>query len=228
MEFLLDTIHLDDISKAVATLPIAGVTSNPSIVKKEGPVPFFEQLRQVRQLIGPDRTLHAQVVGRTTDQMVRDAHTILAEVDDTVYIKVPTNEAGLAAMKQLKSEGVHLTATAIYSEFQGRLAIAAGADYLAPYVNRMVNMNVDAYAVIGRLADQIAREHASTKILAASFHTVQQVNDAFAAGAQAATMGVDVLHTALTNPAISNAVDQFTEDWESLYGAGETVTSLLK
>lgn len=228
MEFLLDTIHLEDIEKAVQELPINGVTSNPSIVKKEGPVPFFSQLRKIRNLIGTNRTLHAQVVGLTTEAMVNDAHTLLSEVDSEVYIKVPTNESGLAAMKQLKSEGVHVTATAIYTELQGRLAIAAGVDYIAPYVNRMVNMDVDAFQVISRLADQIEREHATTKILAASFHTIQQVNDAFAAGAQSATMGLDILQSSLTNPAVNDAVSQFTKDWESLYGKNANVRSLLK
>ncbi|ANK58897.1 fructose-bisphosphate aldolase [Loigolactobacillus backii] len=226
MEFLLDTIHLADIKKYSAILPISGVTSNPSIVKKEGKVDFFKHMRQVRSIIGPKATLHIQVVGQSTAEMIEDAHTILREVDDQVYIKVPTNEAGLAAIKQLKSEGVHITATAIYTKFQGYLAIAAGADYLAPYYNRMVNMNINADEVISELALAIQRDHAATKILAASFHTVQQVNSAFEMGAQAATMGTDILETALTAPAIGQAVTDFTNDWESVYGKETTISSL--
>ncbi|QGG61394.1 fructose-6-phosphate aldolase [Loigolactobacillus bifermentans] len=228
MEFLLDTIHIDDIKKYNAMIPLAGVTSNPSIVHKEGQVDFFNHLRQIREIIGADKTLHVQVVGQTTEAMLADAHTVLENVDHDVYIKVPTNEPGLAAMKQLKQEGVHITATAIYTQIQGYLAIAAGADYLAPYFNRMVNADINAGLVIAQLAKQIEREHAKTKILAASFHTVQQVNQAFENGAQAATMGVDILKTALGNPAISAAVTGFTSDWEDIYGQGTTITDFTK
>jgi len=226
MEFLLDTVHIDDIKKYAGIIPLSGITSNPSIVKKEGKIDFFNHMRAIRQIIGPEATFHIQVVGQTTEAMVADAHTILKNVDDHVFIKIPTNEAGLAAIKQLKSEGVNVTATAIYTKFQGYLAMSAGADYLAPYYNRMVNMNINADEVIGELAAQICREGSHTKILAASFHTVQQVNSAFEMGAQAATMSADILKTALTAPAIGAAVQDFTNDWESIYGAGTTVTSL--
>jgi len=228
MEFLLDTVHIEDIKKYAAIIPLSGVTSNPTIVKKEGKIDFFNHMRTIRSIIGDQATLHIQAVGQTTDAMLTDAHTILNQVDDNVYIKIPTNEAGLAAIKELKAEGVNVTATAIYTKFQGYLAMAAGADYLAPYYNRMVNMDINADEVIGELSTQILRENSNTKILAASFHTVQQVNSAFEMGAQAATMGVDMLQTALTAPAIGSAVNNFTADWESIYGEGSTISSLAK
>lgn len=226
MELLLDTVHLDDIKKYDQIVTLAGVTSNPSIIKKEGKINLFQHLQQIRQMLGKKRALHVQVVGQTTEAMVADARLILAKIDPAVYIKIPTNEAGLAAMKILKKENVKITATAIYSEFQGRLAIAAGADYLAPYYNRMVNLGLDAQRILSNLANQIARDDAQTKILAASFHTVEQVNEAFQAGCQAATMGADIFQTALNNPAIQEAVADFTADWESMYGSKTTITSL--
>ncbi|WLV76875.1 fructose-6-phosphate aldolase [Lacticaseibacillus parahuelsenbergensis] len=226
MEFLLDTIHIADIEKYAKIISLAGVTSNPTIVKKEGKANFFDHMRQIRSIIGRDKSLHVQAVGQTTDVIVKDAFAIVSNIDEDVFVKVPTNEAGLAAIKILKQNDVHVTATAIYSEFQGRLAIEAGSDYLAPYYNRMINMGIDAKQVIKHLAYQIALQHAPTKILAASFHTVGQVNDAFQAGAQAATMGVDILRSALQNPAISNAVLDFTKDWESVYGVGTNIATL--
>ncbi|RRK10085.1 fructose-6-phosphate aldolase [Lactiplantibacillus garii] len=228
MEFLLDTVHIDDIKKYAGIIPLSGVTSNPSIVKKEGKIDFFKHMRAIREIIGDQATFHIQAVGQTTEAMVEDAHTILKNVDDNVYVKIPTNEAGLAAIKQLKAEDVNVTATAIYTKFQGYLAMSAGADYLAPYYNRMVNMNINADEVIGELSTQIMRENSRTKILAASFHTVQQVNSAFEMGAQAATMSADIFKTALTAPAIGAAVNDFTADWESLYGQGSTISSLAK
>ena len=224
MEFLLDTIHIDDIAKYNQMLPLAGVTSNPTIIKKEGKVDFFAHMKAIREIIGRDKTLHVQAVGQSTAAIVKDAEAIVAQIDPAVFVKVPTNEAGLAAMKILKRQQINVTATAIYSEFQGRLAIEAGADYLAPYYNRMINMDIDAQAVIRHLAAQIALQQAPTKILAASFHTVGQVNDAFQAGAQAATMGSDIFQNALGNPAITHAVAAFTADWESLYGASTIAT----
>lgn len=228
MEFLLDTIDLDAIKRYSKVIPLAGVTSNPTIVKKTAPKDLYAHLREVRSIIGKDASLHCQVVGQTAPEMLEDAHTILKEVDDQVFIKVPVNEEGLKAIKQLKAEGVNVTATAIYTKFQAYLAMTAGADYLAPYYNRMVNMNIDADAAIADIAEEIKRANSKTKILAASFHTVQQVNSAFENGAQAATMGADVLATALGVPMISDAVAGFTNDFESVYGQGATMTSVAK
>lgn len=228
MEFLLDSIHLASIKKYVGIIPLAGVTSNPSIVKKEGKIDLFRHLNEVRSLIGADATLHVQVVADNPDGIVRDAHAILDNVDDRVFIKIPVTEAGLIAIKRLKKENINVTATAVYSKFQGYLALEAGADYIAPYFNRMENMNIDSKAVIAELAKAIERQHSRTKILAASFKNVGQVNAAFEAGAQAATMGADILANALGLPAIRQAVDDFTADWESVFGKGEKVYTLAE
>lgn len=226
VEFMLDTVDLSLIEKYSKIIKLSGVTSNPSIIKREGKIDFFNHLRKIRKIIGQTAKLHVQVTGRSTADMITDAHRILAEIDNDVYIKVPTNEAGLAAIKQLKNEGIHITATAIYSELQGFLAVAAGADYLAPYYNRMLNMNIDAAYVIRALNHEISQERSATKILAASFHNCQQVNEAIESGADAVTIGPDLLKTALTNPAINAAIKDFTDDWESIYGKDSIITKL--
>ncbi|KRL02447.1 fructose-6-phosphate aldolase [Liquorilactobacillus capillatus DSM 19910] len=200
MELLLDTVNLDQIRKYKDIIALSGVTSNPSIVKKEGKINFFKHMRQIRALIGSHASLHVQVVGQTTAAILADAHTILEQIDPHVFIKIPTNPAGLAAIKLLKHEDINVTATAIYSEFQGYLALAADADYLAPYYNRMVNMNINAAEVITHLTAQIQRDHTHAQILAASFHNVQQVNTAFTAGAQVATISPAILETTLRSP----------------------------
>ena len=94
----------------------------------------------------------------------------------------------------------------------------AGADYLAPYYNRMENLNIDSDVVIGQLADAIAKEGSSSKILAASFKNVGQVNKAFADGAHAITAGADVFEAAFAMPSISKAVDDFAADWSFIHG----------
>ena len=227
MEFILDTANIDAIKKYMSVIPLSGITTNPSIVKKEGKIPFFKQMKEIKQLIGDNRTFHIQVVGVSTKEIIDDAHTIQNEIGADVYIKIPTNEAGLSAMKILKDEGAKITATAIYSTFQGYLAAQIGVDYLAPYYNRMVNMNINADQVISNLSNQINRSNLQTKILAASFHTVQQVNSALENGALAVTMGPDILSTGLGNSVISDAVDDFTKDWQTIYG-NTTIYSLEK
>ncbi|KRM97459.1 fructose-6-phosphate aldolase [Liquorilactobacillus aquaticus DSM 21051] len=219
MEILVDTVNLDQIRRYNETLPLNGVTSNPTIVKKEGKIDFFEHLREIRKVIGKNKALHVQVVGSTVDEIVADAHRITTEIDQDVYIKIPTDEKGLAAIKVLKSEGLHITATAIYTVFQGELALAANADYLAPYYNRMQNMNIAADQVIAELAQAIKASKSQTKILAASFHNVEQVTAAIKNGAHAVTIGTDVIQSGLNVPLISAAVADFKKDWESLYGS---------
>ena len=217
MEFMLDTLNLEEIKKWSEVLPLAGVTSNPTIAKKEGKIDFFEQIRTVREIIGEGPSIHVQVVAKDYEGILKDATEIRKKCDDAVYIKVPVTPAGLAAIKTLKAEGYKITATAIYTTFQGLLAIEAGADYLAPYYNRMENLNIDSDAVISQLAQAIEREHSASKILAASFKNVSQINSAFADGAQAITAGPDIFAAAFAMPSISKAVDDFAADWSAIH-----------
>lgn len=226
MEFLLDTANLEEIKTYEAIIPLAGVTSNPSIVKKEGKIDFFSHMNQIRDIIGKERTLHVQVVATDYEGMLKDAEAIATKIDSDVYIKVPTSEVGLKVMKELKGRGMNVTATAIYTKFQAYLAIAAGVDYLAPYFNRMENLNIDAKEAIQEIAKEIARTNSSSKILAASFKNIAQVNAALEAGAQSATLGCDIIKQALSMPSIEQAVVDFTADWESIYGQGRTIYNL--
>lgn len=224
MEFMLDTINLQEIAEYLKIVPVAGVTSNPSIVKKEGKIDFFQHMRTIRKMIGP-ASLHVQVVEQSVAGMLRDAEAILTEIDRDVFIKVPVNQAGMEVMRELKRQNIHVTATAIYTKFQGYLAIATGADYIAPYFNRMENMNMQPREAIQSLAEQIRISQSSTKILAASFKNVGQVNATFEAGAQAATLGTDIFAQAFAVPAIQQAVDTFRSDWESIFGSGTSVAN---
>lgn len=98
MEFMLDTANLADIKKFADFLPIAGVTSNPSIVKKEGKIDFFHHMKEIRGIIGEHRSLHVQVVATDYEGIIKDAETILANIDQKVFIKIPVNEPGLKAI----------------------------------------------------------------------------------------------------------------------------------
>lgn len=168
MEFMLDTVDIEKIRYYQQILPLAGVTSNPTILKRVGNIDFYQQLKQIKEIIG-EASLHVQVVGETVSEIIRDAESIVTRLGMQTYIKIPVNENGLIAMKQLKARGFKITATAIYSEMQGYLAIGVGADYLAPYYNRMENLNIDARQIIKNLATEIARTNSGSTILAASF-----------------------------------------------------------
>jgi len=226
MEFMLDTANIEEIEEYNKIIPLAGVTSNPSILKKEGKIDFYKHMKKIRGIIGQEASLHVQVVADDFDGIMKDATTILENIDKNVYIKVPVNEEGLKAIKALKTNGVNVTATAIYTKFQAYLAIAAGADYVAPYFNRMENQNIDPRNAITEMSKEIERTNSQTKILAASFKNVGQVNTALESGAQSATMSVDILQQALNMPAIDQAVTDFKADWETIFGKGGTVSTV--
>ncbi|MBY5035076.1 fructose-6-phosphate aldolase [Streptococcus gallolyticus] len=226
MEFLLDTANIEAIKTYSEIIPISGVTSNPSIVKKEGKIDFFQHMKQIREIIGSDKSLHVQVVAQDFQGMIKDAETILEQIDTEVYIKVPVTTEGLKVIQELKKRNVHVTATAIYTKFQAYLAIEAGSDYIAPYFNRMENLNINATEAIRDIQHEIDRTGSSTKILAASFKNISQVNAAIATGAEAVTFGTDIVEQGFAMPSIEKAVKDFTADWESIFGVDSTVYSL--
>lgn len=216
MKFMLDTVNLDQIRYYQSVLPLAGVTSNPSIIKKEGKIDFYAHLKKIKEIIGT-ADLHVQVVGETKEEIEKDAQDIVDHLGKEIFIKIPVNDEGLAAIKSLKNQEFKVTATAIYTEFQGYLAIAAGADYLAPYYNRMENLNIDAADVICAMVAEINRTSSTSEILAASFKNVNQVNQACRSGAQAVTAGPDIFSQALAMPSIQQAVTDFHDDWRSTF-----------
>lgn len=226
MEFIIDTVDLEEIKDAVDHLPIVGVTSNPSIVKKTNPSDFFNHMREIRKIIGKDRSLHVQVISKDSDTIVKEAHRILEEIDKEVYIKVPVSYEGVKAIKILKAEGINVTATAVYDLMQAYMALAAGADYIAPYVNRIGNLGNDPMELINELSNRITCDNYNCKILAASFKGVQQVRDAFNYGSHAITAPVDVLKAIFANPSIEKAVTDFNNDWYSMYGDNKGICDL--
>ena len=124
-------------------------------------------------------------------QVLAESDAILRNVDDKVFIKIPVTEQGLKAMRALKAKGVGVTGTAIYTKVQGLLAMETGADYIAPYFNRMQNMDIDPCDVISTFAKMIEKYNYKTKILAASFKNMGQVNSAFECGGQTATLHLE-------------------------------------
>lgn len=219
MKLIIDTANISKIKEYLAYLPVDGVTTNPSILKKEGKIDFATHMNEIRDLVGPEKSLHIQTIASDYEGIIRDAYKITELVDKDVYIKIPTSKDGIKAIKQLKSEGHNITATAIYSEIQAILAKELGADYLAPYVNRMSNLGTDPYEVISNVAYNIAETGSETRILAASFKNIDQVLKAVSAGSSHVTVGTDVIDVFLANANIDKAVEDFAKDWKDIHGS---------
>lgn len=226
MELMLDTANLKEIEYYNNIFPIIGVTSNPSILKKEGYIDVFEHLKTIREIIGRDKSLHVQLITDKSEEMIQEAYKIAENLGEDTYIKIPLNIEGLKTIKVLKKEDFKITATAIYTAAQGDFSIMAGADYIAPYFNRMENNNIHAAEVIHHFASLINTYNKNTKILAASFKNIGQVVKAYANGAHCATVDPEILSSALELPAIDNAILNFQKDWEGIHGENITFKNL--
>ena len=213
MELMLDSANIEKLSKLAQIYPYVGVTSNPSIIKEEGKINFFEHFNKIREII-KSNSLHIQVVSVTCDEIVAEARKIVENIDENVYIKIPVTNEGLKAIKILKAQGYKITATAIYTKWQGLLAIANNVDYIAPYFNRIQNLGVDPCDVISCFRKDIDQSKANTKILAASFHSGEQVTRALNAGAHAVTIQPKLLETMLEADYITEAVNTFAKHWK--------------
>ena len=215
MEFMLDTANLKDLEHGMKYYPVDGVTTNPSILKADLPFDYYEHLKAIKALCG-ERTMHVQLASENFDGMMAEAEEIWQQLGKDVFLKIPVTEEGVRAIKEVKARGGFVTATAIYYPFQGIMAIHAGADYLAPYCNRMENNDIDFVTIIEQLRDLIDRDSYDAKILAASFKNVKQVTAAIYAGAHCVTIQPALLKTAMHSVLVSDAVGVFSKDYKKV------------
>lgn len=216
IELYLDTADVEQVARYSACLPVKGVTTNPSILAQAG-VGVSRLLPALAAIIGPYARFHVQLVSRTVDEMVAEAAQLHALPYDVV-VKVPAMETGLAAIKKIKTDNIPVLATAIYSAQQGFLAALCGADYLAPYVNRIDAMGADGIGVVADLQLLLDRHGLDSKLLPASFKNTRQVMEVLKVGVGAITLPVDVAAQMLAHPAVQPAADRFTQDWQGVFG----------
>lgn len=226
MELMLDTANLEQLNYYLDIYPICGITSNPSILKKEGSIDFFKHMKQVKELAGTNRSLHIQVITENCEDIIKEAEKILEVVGKDTYIKIPVTEQGIKAMKRLSEKGVNITATAVYTTLQGMLAILAGAKYVAVYYNRMQNIDIDSNKVIYELSEIVNKNGFDCKIISASFKNIGQVVQAFCNGAHSATVPPELLTEGLSMPSIQKAVTDFKKDWETIHGENSTILNV--
>ncbi len=215
-ELYLDTADVKQIARFQACLPIKGITTNPSILAQSG-IGLNQLLLELDTVLGIGARFHAQVVSQTVNGMVEEAKR-LHELPYDMVIKIPATETGLTAIKKIKAENITVLATAIYSVQQGFLAALCGADYLAPYVNRIYAMGSDGVAVVADLQLLLNQHQLNSKLLPASFKNTQQVMDVLKIGVAAITLPYDVAAQMLAHPAVQPAVDKFTSDWREAFG----------
>lgn len=215
MLVLIDNANIKEIEALYNDYPYDGVTTNPSILMKEHKNPF-QVLKEIRAFLPDDSMLHAQVVSETTEKMVEEAHFMLREIRDDLFIKVPVTTAGLRAIRILKKEGIHVTATAIYTAMQAFMAAKAGARYTAPYVNRLDNMGADGVQVAKDIHDMFRIHNMEADVLAASFKNSQQILNLCKHGIGSVTAAPDVLRALTYHDATFTAEENFTHDFYSL------------
>ena len=222
MKFLIDDADIERIKALYNYYPIDGVTTNPSILAKYGKPPY-EALLAIREFIGNKAELHAQVISTTAENMVLEGRKIERILGNNTYIKIPTIPEGRKAMQILRGEGYHVTATGIYTPMQAYLAAKAGAEYAAPYVNRIDNLGADGVATTKKIQDIYSHNKLDTRILAAGFKNSQQVQELCEYGVSCLTISSDVIENLIKNANVTAAVNDFVSDFESLCGKGKTM-----
>lgn len=225
MLYLLDTADLQEIKRAYDLYPITGVTTNPTIIAREK-TDFLQRLQEIRSIIGDQAMLHVQAISKQAEDIVAEAEYLTNQVGGNLYIKIPVIPEGIKAMKILQQKEIKTTATAIFTPQQALMAAVAGAEFLAPYVNRLDNICSDGIKVVAEIVELLNIYNLSAKVLAASFKNVEQVHKASLYGSHAITASPDIIDSLLKHPLTDSSVNQFVKDWESIYGEGKLTINL--
>lgn len=210
MKFFLDTANVDEIRQAVAWGQVDGVTTNPSLVAKEGR-DFKQVVLEICQLTsGP---VSAEVIALDYDGMIREAHEF-ATWAPNVVIKLPMTENGLRAVKTLAAEGIKTNVTLIFSANQALLAARAGATFVSPFVGRLDDIGQDGMVLIEEILDIYGQYDFETQVLVASVRHPIHVTQAARMGAHVATMPFKVLQQMFKHPLTDIGIEKFLQDWE--------------
>ncbi|MBU3179812.1 fructose-6-phosphate aldolase [Clostridium psychrophilum] len=220
MLYLLDTANLDEIKKAFDLYPMSGVTTNPTIISRENKS-FIKILKNIRETIGQDKMLHVQVISTHAQEIVKEAEYLNKTIGGNLYIKIPVIPEGIKAIKILKLKGIKVTATAVFTAQQALIAAVSGAEFVAPYVNRIDSISGNGAGVVSQIVTLFKNYNLNCKVLAASFKNVQQVQDVSLCGAHSVTVNPAIMGDLLSHPLTDKSVTQFISDWESVYGTGK-------
>ena len=213
MKIFLDTANLEELKKAAGWGIVDGVTTNPTLIAKEGR-PIEEQIRRICEIVDGD--ISAEVVGTESDEMVREGR-LLAKLHKNVVVKVPLTRDGIKATSVLSREGIRLNVTLCFSAAQALLAAKAGAYIVSPFVGRLDDIGAVGMDLIRSITTIYKNYGFKTQILSASLRTPNHVIDSALAGAHIGTMPFKVLDMLFNHPLTDKGLEQFLKDWGKVF-----------
>jgi fructose-6-phosphate aldolase 2 len=225
MEILLDTANMKDIKRTLEYYPIDGFTTNPSILAEtEGNIASV--LAEFKSILRPEQTMHVQTTAKKAEEMVKQAKILTEYFGSNLHTKIPMTNEGIKAVRMAKAKGLKVTVTAVFTAIQALLAAKAGADYIAPYVNRIDNISGNGTAVVCDCIRILKNYNYPSKILGASFKNVQQIQELTVAGCQAVTVTPELIDTFVNHPYTIKSLDDFDTAWEKSFKENHIVDFL--
>ncbi|MDI9613882.1 MAG: fructose-6-phosphate aldolase [Acidobacteriota bacterium] len=217
MKFFLDTANIDEIREAAEYGLIDGVTTNPSLVSKEGRS-FKEIITEIARIV--DGPISAEVVSTDAAGMLAEAYD-LAKIHENIVIKIPMIKEGMKALKQLTADGIHTNVTLVFSSNQALVAAKLGATYVSPFVGRFDDISQVGMELVADIAQIFSNYDFETQILVASCRNPLHIREAALLGAHVATMPYSVLEQLLKHPLTDIGLARFLKDWEKVTSAGK-------
>lgn len=212
IKLFIDTANVDEIREAYSLGVICGVTTNPSLIAKEGRN-FAEVVREIVSIVnGP---VSAEVVGTQSTDMVAEAIE-LAGIHPNIVIKIPMTAEGLKATRILSGKGIHTNVTLIFTANQALLAARAGATYVSPFVGRLDDISQEGMELIYDIVDIFDRYAINTEIITASVRHPVHVSAAAKAGSHIATVPYKVIMQMINHPLTDAGIEKFLKDWETV------------
>ncbi|MDQ0352736.1 transaldolase [Alkalibacillus filiformis] len=211
MKFFIDTANINEIKEANALGVLSGVTTNPSLVAKEG-VSFHDRLKEITQEV-TEGSVSAEVISEDAEGMLKEAEE-LVKIAPNITIKLPMTLEGLKACKSLTDQGVKTNVTLVFSANQALLAARAGATYVSPFLGRLDDMGQNGLNLIEEIAQIFDIHGIDTEIIAASVRHPMHVSEAALRGAHIATIPFGVIQQLVKHPLTDQGIEKFLNDWE--------------
>ena len=212
MKFFIDTANLEQIKEMQELGIIDGVTTNPSLLSKEGAEPV-EQLKKICEIV--DGPISAEVIGLKTEDMIKEAKE-LAKIAPNIVIKIPMTKEGIKAVKILERENIKTNVTLVFSQNQVLIAAKAGASYISPFIGRLMDNGQDEINMLKESMDIIKAYNFKSELIVASVRNSRHVIEAAKMGAHIATIPFAVLEKMFKHPNTDKGIESFLKDWEKL------------
>jgi transaldolase len=209
MKFFIDTANINEIKEAASMGMVDGVTTNPSLIAKEGR-DFKEIIKDICAIV--DGPISAEVISLDTEGMVREARE-LVKIHKNIVIKVPMTIDGLKATRMLTNEGIKTNVTLIFSPLQALMAAKAGATYVSPFVGRLDDLAQDGLVLVEQIVTMFDNYGFTTEVIVASVRNPLHVLDSALMGADIATIPFDVMKKLASHPMTDKGIKAFMDDW---------------